>query len=64
MINLYRKLKKIIVLQSPDTLFKEHNNITEDPKEPNFEVENFGDDNSDKIFYVIKRTPGTGFFLI
>ncbi len=62
MINLYRKLKKRIVLQSPDTLFKDHNNMTEDPKEPNFKIENFGKDNSDKIFYVIKRTPGTGFF--
>ena len=63
MINLYRKLKKIIVLQSPDTLFKNstHDEQSE-PEEPNFKIENFGKLNSDKTFYVIKRTPGTGFF--
>ena len=63
MINLYRKLKKRIVLQSPDTLFKDsnHNEIKES-KEPNFEIQSFGENNSDKTFYVIKRTPGTGFF--
>tara|TARA_Y100000590_G_scaffold302630_1_gene341153 strand:- start:2610 stop:3659 length:1050 start_codon:yes stop_codon:yes gene_type:complete len=63
MINLYRKLKKIIVLQSPDTLFKNLNqNEQSEPEEPNFKIENFGKLNSDKTFYVIKRTPGTGFF--
>ena len=62
MINLYRKLKKIIVLQSPDTLFKNLNQEQRESKEPNLKIENFGKLNSDKTFYVIKRTPGTGFF--
>lgn len=62
MINLYRKLKKIIVLQSPDTLFKNLNQDQRESKEPNLKIENFGKLNSDKTFYVIKRTPGTGFF--
>ena len=63
MINFYRKLKKIIVLQSPETLFKEQiimNRMS--PDEPNLKIESFGENNSDKTFYVIKRTPGTGFF--
>lgn len=63
MINLYRKLKKIIVLQSPDTLFNNSNQEEQnESEEPNFDIENFGNMNSDKTFYVIKRTPGTGFF--
>ena len=63
MINLYRKLKKIIVLQSPETLFKDSNyNELDESDEPNFKIESFGENNSDKTFYVIKRTPGTGFF--
>ena len=63
MINLYRKLKKIIVLQSPDTLFNNSNQGEQnESEEPNFDIKNFGNMNSDKTFYVIKRTPGTGFF--
>ena len=60
MINLYRKLKKKLVLQSPDTLFNELNSSKSD--EPLYQIKNFGELNKDKIFYVIKRTPGTGFF--
>ena len=43
MINFYRKLKKIIVLQSPDTFFKNSNyNELDESDEPNLKIENFG----------------------
>lgn len=53
-------IRKNFTLQSPETLFsKDENGYSNN----NFsKIMNFGSLNKDKIFYIIKRTPGTGLF--
>lgn len=61
MLNSIKKfIKKKFTLQTPNTLFKGIEN-----GKSNFDrslLMRFGELNKDKIFYIIKRTPGTGLF--
>ena len=45
-----------------NSFIKKKINYNSSYKENDFEIKNFGKLNKDKIFYVIKRTPGTGLF--
>ena len=55
-------LKKILVLQTPEIQKLEKNYIYKSfNKKTNVKV-SLGQNNNDKTFYIIKRTPGTGFF--
>ena len=62
-----RKLEKKIFTQNPKTLFekknveKKYKNIKLN-KDINLKQYNFGNLNSDKTFYVIRRSPGAGIF--
>lgn len=60
-MNLKKKIKKNFIIKPANILNLKKNNLYYNFK--NFEGwNNFGDKNPDKIFYVIKRTPGTGLF--
>ncbi len=62
-----RKIEKIFFSQNPGTLFKKNENF---PDGEQIFINNsfyankysFGDLNPDKIFYIIKRSPGAGLF--
>ena len=60
MIKFLKNSIKKYTLQLPKLLEGVENKF--DFKEPEIIFKSFGDLNKDKIFYVIKRTPGTGLF--
>lgn len=61
LFNLKKKIKKNFIIKPANILKPKKNNLYNDYK--NFEGwRNFGDKNPEKMFYVIKRTPGTGMF--
>lgn len=60
MIIFFKNFIKKFTLQTPKLLENVKNKI--DLKEPDIMFKSFGDLNKDKIFYVIKRSPGTGLF--
>ena len=60
MIKFFKNSIKKFTLQSPRLLEGIKNKI--DLNEPTLIFKSFGDLNKDKIFYVIKRSPGTGLF--
>lgn len=60
MINFAKKIINKLTLQTPKLLKEVKNTI--DLKEPEIIFKSFGELNEDKIFYVIKRSPGTGLF--
>tara|TARA_B100000989_G_scaffold209828_1_gene159139 strand:+ start:2079 stop:3089 length:1011 start_codon:yes stop_codon:yes gene_type:complete len=60
MIKLLKNTIKKFTLQTPKLLDGVKNKI--DFKEPELIFKSFGKLNEDKIFYVIKRSPGTGLF--
>ena len=60
MIRLLKNSIKKFTLQTPSLLRGIKNKI--DLNEPTLIFKSFGDLNKDKIFYVIKRSPGTGLF--
>lgn len=60
MIKYLKNFIKKFTLQTPKLLEGVKNKI--DLKEPEIIFKSFGDLNKDKIFYVIKRSPGTGLF--
>ena len=60
MINFFKNFIKKFTLQTPKLLEDVKNII--DLKEPDIIFKSFGDLNKDKIFYIIKRSPGTGLF--
>ena len=60
MIKFIKKTIKKFTLQTPRLLAGVNNKI--DLKEPELIFKSFGELNEDKIFYVIKRSPGTGLF--
>lgn len=60
MIKFLKNTIKKFTLQTPRLLDGIKNKI--DLKEPELIFKSFGDLNKDKIFYVIKRSPGTGLF--
>ena len=60
MIKFLKKTIKKFTLQTPRLLEGVNNKI--DLKEPELIFKSFGELNEDKIFYVIKRSPGTGLF--
>ncbi len=60
MIKLIKKIIKKMTLQTPSLLNGVQNNLHYAEKDE--EKKTFGNLNSDKTFYVIKRTPGTGLF--
>ena len=60
LIKLLKNLKKSLFLQTPSTLFFKKNNFFK--KSINYNIVNFGKLNRNKIFYVIRRSPGTGLF--
>ena len=60
MIKFLKNSIKKFTLQSPRLLEGIKNKI--DLNEPTLIFKSFGDLNKDKIFYVIKRSPGTGLF--
>ena len=60
MIKFLKKTIKKFTLQTPRLLEGVNNKIN--LKEPELIFKSFGELNEDKIFYVIKRSPGTGLF--
>ncbi len=61
MFNSIKKfIKKNFTLQSPNTLFSKKDNGSINLN--NSKILSFGELNKDKVFYIIKRTPGTGLF--
>ncbi len=60
MIKFLKKTLKKFTLETPRLLGEVSNKI--DLKEPELIFKSFGELNEDKIFYVIKRSPGTGLF--
>ena len=60
MIKFFKNTIKKFTLQTPKLLDGVKNKI--DFKEPELIFKSFGELNEDKIFYVIKRSPGTGLF--
>jgi len=61
MFNSIKKyIKTKLTLQSPSTLFSGEDNGKSNLNKSL--ILNFGELNKDKVFYVIKRTPGTGLF--
>lgn len=63
-IKIYKKFKKFIkkkfFLETPDLLFTNKKNKIN--TKPFNKIVSLGNRNKGKIFYVIKRTPGTGLF--
>jgi len=60
MISILRRILYKLFSQTAKTLFdnsNEHNN-----NDPRYNFKSFGELNKDKIFYLIKRTPGAGLF--
>ncbi len=55
-------IKSILVLQTPKTLNLEKSDIYKKYRNNSNNILCMGDKNPNKIFYIIKRTPGTGLF--
>ncbi len=62
MLSILRKLIFRFSLKTPSRLSLNTNNLFNKYHKCETKKYSFGEKNSDKIFYVIKRTPGTGFF--
>ena len=62
MINTLRKILFKLSVKTPTRLTLNTNNLYKKYYRSNTGQYSFGEKNHNKIFYVIKRTPGTGFF--
>ncbi len=60
--NIKKYIKKKFTLQTPPVLQIEKNALYKKYSKCETEQFSFGEKNADKVFYIIKRTPGTGFF--
>ena len=58
--NLKKIIKKKIILETPELIFSGDENGHQNLNHS--KILSLGDENPDKTFYVIKRTPGTGLF--
>ena len=58
--NIKKIIKKKLTLETPELIFSNDENGNKNLNHS--QILSFGNDNPDKIFYVIKRTPGTGLF--
>ena len=60
--NIKKYIKKKFTLQTPSILPYARNDLYKNHRNCKTEKFSFGEKNPDLVFYVIKRTPGTGFF--
>ena len=62
--NFKEFIKSMVFYKMPEPLFKNTGNLLEKQitKNINYRIGSFGDLNTDKIFYIIKRYPGAGLF--